>query len=271
MERLRSLYFFLAIICLVVIDNEVLAAEPVDVVLVLAVDVSRSMSDSELDIQREGYASAIRHPDVIAAIKQGAYGRIAVTMFEWAADFHKSDVFGWTLIENNDDAEALAQIILETPAIGRNRTSISGAIRRGIELIETSPYQGFRKVIDISGDGPNNQGEVVLAARNAALAKKIAINGLPLMTYGDPGFGLYMEDLDIYYRDCVTGGPGSFIVPVNSWDQFPEAVRRKLVQEIGILDQNPPPVVKAQAGGKTTDCEIGEKIWLQRQWMFDGN
>lgn len=271
MERLRSLYFFLAVIGLVAPSNEVRAVEPVDVVLVLAVDVSRSMSDSELDIQREGYASAIRHPDVIAAIKQGAYGRIAVAMFEWAADFRKSDVFGWTLVENSADADALAQIILGTPAIGQNRTSISGAIRRGIELIESSPYEGFRKVIDVSGDGPNNQGELVLAARSAALAKKITINGLPLMTFGDPGFGLYMEDLDLYYRDCVTGGPGSFIVPVTSWDQFSEAVRRKLVQEIGGLEQALPPILKAQTGGKIADCEIGEKIWHQRQWMFDGN
>lgn len=247
------------------------AAEQVDVVLVLAVDVSRSMSSEELEIQRQGYAEAIRDPEVISAIEQGAHGRIAVAMFEWAADYSHNEIFGWTLIETAEDAEKLSKIIRASPSFGRNRTSISGAIRRGVTMIESSPYEGFRKVIDISGDGPNNQGDVIVTARQNALDKQIAINGLPLMTRGGPGFGFNIAELDAYYRDCVIGGPGSFLVPVTSWDQFPGAVRRKLILEIGGMEPESawPPVVKAQAEGPPADCEVGEKIWQQRQWMFD--
>ena len=245
------------------------AAEPVDVTLVLAVDVSRSMSSQELAIQRQGYAEAIRSPEVLAAIEQGAYGRIAIAMYEWAADFSYTEVFGWTLIENRDDAARVSDLILAAPNVRLNRTSISGAIRKGVEVLEASPYDGFRRVIDISGDGPNNQGGRVVPARDAAVAKGIVINGLPLMTRGGPGFGFNIEELDAYYRDCVIGGPGSFLVPVTEWTQFPEAVRRKLVQEIGGLDPETLPVVRAQASGEPVDCEVGEKIWEQRQWMFD--
>ena len=131
-------------------------------------------------------------------------------------------------------------------------------------------------MIDISGDGPNNQGQPVVEARELALARRIVINGLPLMT-GD-GFdgGFNIPDLDAYYGNCVIGGPGSFLVPVTSWDQFPEAIRRKLILEIGGLPPMEPTVVPAQArpaqGFRTSpgsyDCLIGEKIWEQRQWMF---
>ncbi|TDH35766.1 DUF1194 domain-containing protein [Pseudohoeflea suaedae] len=249
------------------------AGEPVDVALVLAVDVSRSMSPGELEIQRHGYAEAIRSPEVVAAIEQGAYGRIAVAMYEWAADFSQNEIFGWTLIESGEDAERVAELILAAPGYGRNRTSISGAIRKGVEVLEASPYDGFRRVIDISGDGPNNQGERVVSARDEAIAKRIVINGLPLMTRGGAGYGFNIAELDAYYRDCVIGGPGSFLVPVTEWEQFPEAVRRKLVQEIGGMDPGLLPVMKAQthgaAEGEPVDCEIGEKIWQQRQWMFD--
>lgn len=242
-------------------------AEPVDVTLVLAIDVSRSMSRDELRIQREGYAAAINHPDIIRAIAQGAYGRIAVTMFEWAADFNQRDVFGWTLVESQADADRLAALIREAPAVAQSRTSISGAIARGVELIEAAPYDGFRRVIDISGDGPNNQGVSVVEARDAALARRIVINGLPLMTQGGYG-GFNIGALDAYYADCVIGGPGSFIVPVNSWQQFPEAIRRKLVQEIGGIAP-PASLVVPVSTGEPVDCMIGEKIWQQRQWMFD--
>jgi hypothetical protein len=245
------------------------AGEPVDVTLVLAVDVSRSMSADELRIQRQGYAEAIRSPEVIEAIEQGAYGKIAIAMYEWAADFSHTEVFGWTLIENRADAVRVADLILAAPNVRLNRTSISGAIQKGVEMLEASPYDGFRRVIDISGDGPNNQGQRVVPVRDAALRKGVVINGLPLMTRGGPGFGFNIEELDAYYRDCVIGGPGSFLVPVTDWEQFPAAVRRKLVQEIGGLENDDMPVVRAQLDGDPVDCEVGEKIWEQRQWMFD--
>ena len=253
------------------------AREQVDVALVLAVDVSRSMSARELTIQRDGYAAALNHPDVIRAIGQGAYGRIAVTMFEWAGNSTIREVFDWTLVETGADADRLSAIVGNSQPVGLRRTSISGAILHALKRLEEAPVDGFRKVIDISGDGPNNQGQPVLAAREIALANRIVINGLPLMTSDGPGSGFNIADLDAYYSECVIGGPGSFLVPVTSWDQFPEAIRRKLILEIGGLPGVEPSVIPAQArsglgfrpSSEPYDCLIGEKIWEQRQWMFD--
>lgn len=253
------------------------AQEPVDVTLVLAVDVSRSMSPRELEIQRDGYAAALNHPDVIRAIGQGAYGKIAVTMFEWAGNFAIKQVFDWTLVANADDADRLSAVVRDSRPVAQRRTSISGAIQHALARLEASPYEGFRKVIDISGDGPNNQGDPVLEAREMALANRIVINGLPLMTSDGPGSGFNIAELDVYYSECVIGGPGSFIVPVSSWEQFPEAIRRKLIQEIGGLAPLSGTVIPAQSApirpmrtpSGAFDCLIGEKIWEQRQWMFD--
>jgi len=253
------------------------AQEPVDVTLVLAVDVSRSMSSNELAIQREGYAAALNHPDVVRAIGQGGYGRIAVTMFEWAGTGSIREVFGWTLLASGADADRLSEIVRNSDPVGLRRTSISGAILHALKLLDEAPYEGLRKVIDISGDGPNNQGQPVLEAREVALSKQIVINGLPLMTRDGPGSSFNIEDLDVYYGECVIGGPGSFLVPVKSWDQFPEAIRRKLIQEIGGLPPLTQTVIPAQAApfefmrpnSEPYDCLIGEKIWEQRQWMLD--
>ena len=245
--------------------------------LVLAVDVSRSMSAMELEIQRDGYAAALNHPDVIRAIGQGAYGRIAVTMFEWAGNNTIREVFDWTLVETGADADRLSAIVGKSQPVGMRRTSISGAILHALRRLEEAPVDGFRKVIDISGDGPNNQGQPVLAVREIALANRIVINGLPLMTSDGPGSGFNIADLDAYYSECVIGGPGSFLVPVTSWDQFPEAIRRKLILEIGGLPAMEQSVVPAQVSpgsgfrpsSEPYDCLIGEKIWDQRRWMFD--
>ncbi|MDP3526721.1 MAG: DUF1194 domain-containing protein [Hoeflea sp.] len=244
--------------------------------LVLAVDVSRSMSPRELTIQRDGYAAALNHPDVVRAIAQGAYGRIAITMFEWAGDGSIREVFDWTLVETANDADRLSAIVSASVPIGQRRTSISGALKHAVKRLEEAPFEGFRKVIDVSGDGPNNHGGPVLNAREEALASRIVINGLPLMTSDGPGGGFNIGDLDTYYAECVIGGPGSFLVPVRDWDQFPEAVRRKLILEIGSLPVDVPDVVPAQAlpqslrpSTEPYDCLIGEKIWEQRRWMFD--
>ena len=252
------------------------AQEPVDVALVLAVDVSRSMSPRELTIQREGYAAALNHPDVVNAIAQGAYGRIAITMFEWAGDGSIREVFDWTLVENGADADRLSALVFGSSPLAQRRTSISGAIKHAVQRLAEAPYDGFRKVIDVSGDGPNNHGGPVLNAREEALAQRIVINGLPLMTSDGPGGGFNIADLDTYYAECVIGGPGSFLVPVRNWDQFPEAIRRKLILEIGSLPAEPEAVVAAQAlprplrpSTEPYDCLIGEKIWEQRRWMFD--
>ena len=244
--------------------------------LVLAVDVSRSMSARELTIQRDGYAAALNHPDVIRAIGQGAYGRIAVTMFEWAGNSSIRSVFDWTLVETAADADRLSATVRNSSPMGQRRTSISGATLHALKLLDDAQFDGFRKVIDISGDGPNNQGPPVVEAREVALARRIVINGLPLMTSDGFNGGFNIPDLDVYYTECVIGGPGSFLVPVTSWDQFPEAIRRKLILEIGGLRPVEPTVVPVQAAPAqrlrtspgSYDCLIGEKIWEQRQWMF---
>ncbi|WP_349360208.1 DUF1194 domain-containing protein [Stappia sp.] len=247
------------------------AGDYVDVALVLAVDVSRSMSPDEIRIQRRGYAEAITSPEVMRAIGQGAPGRIALTLFEWAADFHVREIVGWTIVATPADAQAVADRLLQRSDAGATRTSISGAIAQGMRLLDALPYTAERRVIDVSGDGPNNQGLPVTQARDAAIAQGITINGLPLMT--EDGFASWFSipDLDTYYRRCVIGGPGSFMIPVNGWDQFPEAVRRKLVLEIGTAPVPEPRVIPVQfQQPEPYDCLVGEKLWRQRGWQFQG-
>ncbi|MBN9669901.1 DUF1194 domain-containing protein [Roseibium aggregatum] len=238
------------------------AAQPVDVALVLAVDVSRSMSPEELQIQRKGYAAAVSSPEVVNAIGMGVHGRIALMMFEWANDSHAREIAGWTIIESKADAEGFAEKILSDTTFGQRRTSISGAIRHATGFLEDVPFQADRRVIDVSGDGPNNQGLPVTEARDAALQSGIVINGLPLMTTGGIGFQFNIPDLDVYYRRCVTGGPASFVLPVVDWEQFPDAVRRKLILEIGGWSPQEPKLVPAQfTFEEPYDCLVGEKIW----------
>lgn len=238
----------------------------VDVELVLAVDVSRSMSPYELEIQRRGYAEALTSDEVLAAIGDGFLGRIALTYVEWAGAGSSRVVVDWTLIESRADAERVAEMLTANFSPTLRRTSISGALRVGREAILTNGYTAFRRVIDVSGDGPNNHGRPVLEARAEVLADGIVINGLPLMTRDGFGGMWNLEDLDVYYLNCVIGGPGAFMIPVYDWSQFAAAVRRKLVLEIAGL---PPRVIPAQATAPAGyDCLIGEKIWERNrgQW-----
>ncbi len=248
------------------------AGERVDVALVLAVDVSRSMSPEELQIQRKGYAAAIASPEVVRAIELGAHGRIGLMMFEWANDTHIREIVGWTIIEDRAGATEFADKVLADSTFGQRRTSISGAIRHATAFLEDLPFEADRRVIDISGDGPNNHGAPVTLARDAAVESGMVINGLPLMTTGGAGFQFNIKDLDEYYRRCVIGGPASFVIPVNNWVQFPDAVRRKLVLEIGGVVPHVPSVIKAQfTPQEPYDCLIGEKIWRQmrEQYFWD--
>nr|WP_237684303.1 DUF1194 domain-containing protein [Pseudaminobacter soli] len=251
-----------------------MAEEPVDVELVLAVDVSLSMSPTELEIQRMGYAAALTDPQVINAIADGAYGKIAVAYFEWAGSTTQRLIVPWTIVASHDDAERVAAQLSAQPPNSARRTSISGALDFGMDLLAESPFRGTRRVIDVSGDGPNNQGAPVDVTREAVIASGITINGLPLMT--NSGFtSIYdMKDLDRYYADCVIGGPGAFMVPVNDWSQFPEAIRRKLVLELAGStpskenDPNALPVVMVQSKAGY-DCLVGEKMWRDRSFMWD--
>ena len=245
---------------------------PVDVELVLAVDVSLSMLPFELEIQRKGYAAAIADPRVVAAIGKGLHGRIAVTYFEWAGNGSQTEVVPWTVIASPADAQAFADRLLASPSSGMRRTSISGAIDHAASLFKDNGYRGFKKVIDISGDGPNNQGRPVTQARDDAVAQGIIINGLALMTLDSSPYGSYdIPDLDRYYSECVIGGPGAFMAPVDGWDQFPEAIRRKLVTELAGMPAFVVPARLVPVADAAYDCLVGEKMWERRFRYGDEN
>ena len=237
----------------------------VDVELFLAVDVSRSMSPYELEIQRRGYAEALSSNEVADVIANGMIGRIALTYVEWAGDGSQTVIVPWTLISSSEEAKAVAAILTAHFNAGMRRTSISGVLTYAASSLEQNKFQGLRRVIDISGDGPNNQGRPVLTARSEVLSKGIIVNGLPLMTQDELSLRWGIPDLDVYYRECVIGGPGSFVIPVLTWDQFARAVRRKLVLEIADATPTAPLVPRKIQG---YDCKIGEKIWRRNQGDF---
>ena len=243
------------------------AQEIVDVQLVLAVDVSLSMSSGELEIQRRGYAEALVHDDVVNAILSGLHGKIAVTYFEWAGHFSQRVIIPWTRIASAEDAQRVAEQLSANPPSSARRTSISGALDFASDLLAESGFRGLRRVVDVSGDGPNNQGGPVVAARDRLVDMGITINCLPLMTNGGLTTSFDVKDLDTYYRNCVIGGPGAFVVPVNDWSQFPEAIRRKLVLELADTKKHELHVVLAQFHS-AYDCLVGEKMWRDRSWMW---
>ncbi len=233
----------------------------VDVELVLAVDTSRSMDYEEVRIQREGYVEALRHKEFLDAVKGGLTGRIAVSYFEWAGYVVPGSVIDWQVIETEKDAMDFADKLEARPIATQRRTSISAAIVQGATMLAASPYKGNREVIDVSGDGPNNSGDPVTPARDAALKAGIIINGLAIMLRPSD----VPEGLDKYYGDCVIGGPGSFVLPVHKIEDFAIAVRRKLVWEISGLE--PPVQIRRIAMNQpATDCLVGEKLW---QNFFD--
>jgi hypothetical protein len=239
-------------------------ADPtVDVELVLAVDVSYSMDLDELAVQREGYAQAIVSKEFLQALKSLPNGKISITYFEWAASNDQKIIIPWRVIDGPETADAVASEILKTPIRRASRTSISGAINFAMPLFDEDPYHGARHVIDISGDGPNNNGAPVIGARDAALAKGIVINGLPIMVKEPSYSTMDIDNLDFYYEDCVIGGPGSFVVSIKDRDKFKEAIRSKLLLEVA--GNTPEPrVVPAAEKEPRVSCLIGEKIWQDR-------
>ena len=197
------------------------AAASVDIELILAVDVSYSMDMDELAIQREGYAQAIVSKEFLQALKSLPNGKISVTYFEWAASSDQKIIIPWRLIDGPETADAVADEIMKTPIRRASRTSISGAINFAMPLFDEDPYHGLRRVIDISGDGPNNNGGPVTVARDAALEKGIVINGLPIMVKEPSYSTMDIDNLDFYYEDCVIGGPGF----LRGLDQGPRQVQ----------------------------------------------
>src|SRR5437763_11247354 len=183
-------------------------------------------------IQREGYAQAIVSKEFLQALKSGPNGKISVTYFEWAASSDQKVIIPWRVIDGPKSADAVATEILKTPIRRASRTSISGAINFAMPLFDENPLRGLRRVIDISGDGPNNNGMPVLVARDAALEKGIIINGLPIMVKEPSYSTMDIDNLDFYYEDCVIGGPGPFVVTIKHRQKLKEAIRTKLLLEV---------------------------------------
>jgi hypothetical protein len=266
----------------------------VDLELVLAVDVSRSMDFEEHALQRNGYVEAFRHRDVINALMSGPEGRIAVAYMEWAGDTYP--IIPWTIIDSEKAALAFADRLSKEQPYSERRTSISTALYAAEALISSNDIAAHRRVIDVSGDGANNAGPPVEEAREFVLKREITINGLPILLNpsgyggfgggGGLGQGYDLPHLDRYYKHCVIGGDGAFIAPVFDLKQLAATIRKKLVLEIAGLDPgtyDPPgtaPTQFADAAGapdvprivqaqlklptERTDCMSGEKQRMMR-------
>lgn len=250
--------------------------EYVDLELVLAVDVSMSMDLDEQRLQRDGYVAAFRDPKLLSAIKDGPNGRIAVTYLEWSGSHSQALIVPWRIIASAEDAKAFADGLAARQISRSFFTSISSAVEVGHKLFSNSPVRGLRRVIDVSGDGPNNAGGPVEAARDRVIADGTVINGLAIQLADRSGAYSYFDlpDLDLYYRDCVVGGPGAFVLSIRSKREFASAIRKKLLLEIA--GQVPEPRARmwraqAQANPKKYDCLIGEKMWQQYQRNRGGN
>src|SRR6185437_999815 len=227
MKALRALAACLAIIALAAPAR----AEGVDLLLVLAADVSRSIDDLEFDLQRKGYAAALSDPRVLKAITGGANRAIALSFIEWSGSGEQKVVVDWTTIRDGEDAGVVAQQILKAPRSFLSRTSISEAIDFSVAQLGDARAAAERKVIDISGDGTSNAGRPVTDARDEAVAKGITINGLAIInTQTRPGFQMHTQPpggLPNYYRENVIGGTGSFLLVVENFDTFTDAMTRK--------------------------------------------
>ena len=236
----------------------------VDVELVIAVDVSYSMDMDELAIQREGYAQAVESKEFLQALNTGPNRKIAITYFEWSSSGDQRIIIPWRVIDGAESADAVAAEILKTGFSRGSRTSISGAINFALPLFEKNPYLGLRRVIDISGDGPNNHGPLVTSARDAALEKGITINGLPIMVKEPSQMGWDIPDLDVYYEDCVIGGPGAFVVAIKDRAKIKDSIRNKLVLEVSGRPPERFTVALAESEPRVP-CSVGEKLWQDRR------
>ncbi|WP_063921327.1 DUF1194 domain-containing protein [Bradyrhizobium sp. DOA1] len=237
-----------------------------DVELVIAVDISYSMEMEDLVAQREGFATAIVSQEFLEALRAGPMGKIALTYIEWSAANDQKIVVPWRQIDGPEAANAVATELMQAPILRGSRTSISGAIKFAVPLFKQSPYRGARQIIDVSGDGPNNVGDPVTTARDAALQSGIIITGLPVLINATPSGTTdinHIDHIDWYYEDCVIGGPGSFVVPITDRQNFKEAIRTKLALEVAGLTprQSPAPAVEEKP---RVLCSIGEKLWQQR-------
>ena len=236
---------------------------PVDVELVLAVDVSYSMDPEEQELQREGYIAAITSPEFMQALRQGMHAKITMTYFEWAGSHHTQIIVPWRVIDGPETADSFAADIARARYTRASRTSVSTALLFGASLFDGSGYRGLRRVIDVSGDGVNNNGPLVTVARDEVLAKGITINGLPIMLKRPMSSTMDVDNLDVYFEDCVIGGPGAFVIPIKERNQFKEAIRTKLVLEIASIAPEPG-IFPVQSRAPRVLCTLGEQIWRER-------
>jgi hypothetical protein len=239
----------------------------VDVELVLAVDISYSMDYEELALQRDGYILALTSEQFLDAVGRGPIGKIAVTYVEWAGASEQRVVVPWQVIDGPASADAFAKQLKDNPIRRAYRTSISEALKFSAQLFNAQ-YQGLRRVIDVSGDGSNNQGDLIVPTRDEVVRKGITINGLPIMLKEPISSMIDLPDLDIYYQDCVIGGPGAFLVPVRKPHQFADAIRTKLLLEVaGVAPRGiplPADVVMPAQNKPRVSCTIGEQMWMRR-------
>jgi hypothetical protein len=235
---LRTVVALLSL-ALVLVPPLAWAAEPVDMLLVLAADVSRSVTEPKFRLQREGAAAAITHPDVVKAITSGPNRRIAVCFVEWATVGQQSVIIDWTAIGSAAAARSFGDQLIEAPRSFAGSTSISGAIDFSVGQLERAPFSSERRVIDVSGDGNNNSGRAVTDARDVALEKGITINALVILTPLSESFRPEHTNppggLEKYFQDNVIGGAGSFTVVAESHEAFGRALTKKLIQEIAGL------------------------------------
>ena len=261
------------------------AAEAVDLELVLAVDISRSITAEEAELQRQGYIAALADPLVIQAVTSGSLGRIALTYVEWAGFDYYRTVVDWSIIDGHDSAVDFVTQLVVAPIVSAQRTSISAAIENSVLLFDANDFQGARRIIDVSGDGANNYGRPVVEARNIAVAAGVTVNGLPILrdwrgeaaAKEDSNLDS-VSDLDLYYQYCVIGGPGAFIIAVSDFDSFADAIKRKLVLEIAgatpvrqsVLGRSygrdrshgqPTATLQLVAERQIPPCDIGEQKW----------
>jgi hypothetical protein len=216
--------------------------QTVDLELVLATDNSQSIDRSEALLQRQGIAAAFKHPDVVRAIQSGTYGRIAVAYVDWSSLPFSRLTIDWRIIGDKASADAFADALLRAPFYFGQGTAIGETLELAARLIETNAIEGTQRSIDVSGDGPNNTGPPVHLVRDELAARRITINGLPVISTGEYGqgeWGIYYGQLENYYVNCVIGGPRAFAIPAKGFQEFAEAVRRKLVLEIS--DAGPAP------------------------------
>jgi uncharacterized protein DUF1194 len=203
------------------------AQTKVDLNLLLAVDASGSVDYTRFELQRRGYVAAFRNSQVLQAIRGGANQSIAVAMVQWTGPQLQVQIVPWTVIKDEASANSVAALIETTPRrLFGGGTSISGAIDFGMRMFKQSPFQGNRRVIDVSGDGSNNSGRSVLRARDEAVAADVIINGLPILAW-EPY-------LDQYYKDNVIGGPGAFMIVAQNFDTFADAILKKMIIEIAL-------------------------------------